>query len=86
MKKLKNMRSAVTFITLVLAASASSGADMQNNISTMEPVILASAITSNAIPASGNADIANVAGTSKLLWVFGASLVGVSLVTRRRSV
>ncbi len=86
MKKLKNMRSAVTFIMLTLAASASSGAGLQNNISTMEPVILASAITSNAIPASGNADIANVAGTSKLLWVFGASLVGVSLVTRRRSV
>jgi len=86
MKKLKNMRSAVAFLTLALAASASSGAGLQNNMSAMEPVILASAITSNAIPTSGNADIANVAGTSKLFWVFGASLVGVSLVTRRRSV
>jgi hypothetical protein len=86
MKKLKNMRSAVTFLALALAASASSGAGLQTNISTMEPVMLAGAITSNAIPTSGNADIADVAGTSKLFWVFGASLVGVSLVTRRRSV
>ncbi|MFC1773418.1 hypothetical protein ACFL3A_08700 [Pseudomonadota bacterium] len=86
MKKLKNMRSAVTFLALALAASASPGAGLQNNISTMEPVILASVITSNAIPTSSNADIANVAETSKLFWVFGASLVGVSLVTRRRSV
>jgi len=81
MRKLKIMRSAVTFLALALAASASSGAGLQNNISTMEPVMLAGAITSNAIPTSGNADIADVAGTSKLFWVFGASLV-----TRRRSV
>ena len=86
MKLLNNMRSAVTFLVLALAASASSGAGLQNNISTMEPVMLAGAITSNPIPSSGNADIADVAGTSKLFWVFGASLVGVSLVTRRRSV
>jgi len=80
MKMLNNLRPAFTFLIFALASSPVYAVSQQNNENTMEPVVLASAMTSNTNFSSGNA------GASNLFLVFGASLIGISLVTRRLSV
>lgn len=86
MKKLNNMRSAFIFLVFALASSSGYAMGMQNNVNSMETVVLTSVIKSDTNPSFGNADLVRVAGASNLFWVFGGSLVGLSLVMRRLSV
>ena len=86
MKRLNYVGSVVIFLAMALEAPSVYAADQGNRLNVVESKTQESVLVSNAVPSSGSAQADNLTGASKLLWVFGASLVGFSLVMRRTAV
>lgn len=86
MKRFNYVGSIVIFLAVALEAPSVFAADQGNGMHAVESAALKSVLASNAMPSSGNTQTDNLTGASNLLWVFGASLVGFSLVMRRATV